>query len=509
MMPVFIGMLNMSITATWITLAVLVCRLLLRKAPKWTSCLLWAMVAVRLLIPGFWESSLSLIPSIQPIPEDIAVSARPAIHTGISSINDAVNPVIQQHFAPQQNAGFTVQSILDVAMVIWLMGLAAMLVYGAVSYWKLRRQVRISLSVSKGVYLCDDIEIPFILGTLRPRIYIPSGMDADHLQYVLAHERAHLKRKDHWWKPLGFLLLSVHWFNPVLWAAYILLCRDIEQACDEKAIRDMENPEKVSYSQALVGCSSGRMRILACPLAFGETSLRHRVKAVLSYRKPVIWVLLASLAVCGVTAVCFLTNPRPCAHDYHSQIALETSCTHPGETVYTCSQCWQSYTQPIAQLSHSYSDGVIVQESTCAAEGVLAKTCEGCGAVQEQSIPMHQEHTFTSQLVRTATCTEPGECVETCVLCGKTQTVTIEKLGHTYVKDHEDRATCDMQGRIYYSCKCGANCFETTPRRSHEYVQRGRYSECKYCGMLGGSPVIFDTGSAPKPPPLPVIQIWP
>ena len=482
MAELFIRVLNMSITATWIALAVLVCRVFLQKAPKWTVCLLWAMVAVRLLIPGFWESDLSLVPSVQVIPEDIAVSEYPAIHMGISMINNAVNPVLRSQSQSQAAGESVLMSVMHWGAILWLMGMASMLTYSCVSYLRLRWQVRVSLMESKGVYLCDDIDTPFILGVLRPRIYIPSDMDKAHLTHVLAHEKAHLKRKDHWWKPLGFCLLCIHWFNPVLWVAYILLCRDIEQACDEKAIKAMDSQEKICYSQALIGCSSNRRRILACPLAFGEVSLRHRVKAVLSYKKPVVWALLASLVICGVTAVCFLTNPKPCIHAYQQETVTPTGCDHPGQDLYTCAYCWESYTQEVAQLSHRYSEGVVTQAATCAAEGVLTKTCEGCGAEQRESVPMHREHTFTSKVIRAATCTQEGEGLETCTCCGITRTIAYPKTAHHYVQTVIRPRGCYLDGVIAYACSCGDMYFETIPNTGHTFVMMGSYKICSGCG---------------------------
>ena len=202
-----------------------------------------------------------------------------------------------------------VQVLVFAASIVWLVGILLMLSYGAVSYFCLKRKVSASLCKEGHVYLCDNIDTPFILGIFRPRIYLPSGMAESEIPYVLAHEEAHLKRKDHLWKPLGFLLLAVYWFNPLFWVAYILLCRDIENACDEKAIKDSDKAYKVSYSEALLACSIHRRTIMACPLAFGETGVKSRIRAVLHYKKPAFWVILVAILVLIVTCVCFLTNP--------------------------------------------------------------------------------------------------------------------------------------------------------------------------------------------------------
>ncbi len=307
----FVKLLNMSITAGWVVLAVLVLRLLLKRAPRWIACLLWGAVAFRLVCPVSLKSVTSLIPSKEPIPQDIAQAAVPEIHTGIEAVNFAVNPYLQQSFTPDPTASVNpLQVWLTVAAWVWLFGMCVMLIYGAVSFWRLKRRVRVSLAVGDGVLLCDDISSPFILGVIRPRICLPAGLDEETAAAVIAHERAHLTRRDHWIKPFGFLLLAVHWFNPLLWLAYILLCRDIEAACDEKVVKTMDAAGRQAYSTALVCCSSERRFVAACPLAFGEVGVKARVKAVLNYKRPAFWILLAAVVAVIAVAVCFLTDPR-------------------------------------------------------------------------------------------------------------------------------------------------------------------------------------------------------
>lgn len=311
MSAVFLKLLNMSITAGWLILAVFAARLLLKRAPRWISCLLWALVAVRLILPFSLRSVLSLIPSAETIPANIALSPHPAIRSGISALNGAVNPVMERVFAPESaSSANPLQLWIPVASAVWLLGLAALLLYALLSYLRLRRTVAASLQIAERVYACDEVRTPFILGAFRPRIYVPSSLREETLSYVLRHEAAHLRRRDHWWKPLGFLLLSVYWFNPLCWLAYILLCRDIEAACDEKVIRDMDPDGMAAYSQALLDCSLPRKRVSACPLAFGETGVKQRVKGILDYKKPAFWILLLALLVCAVLAVCLMTDPR-------------------------------------------------------------------------------------------------------------------------------------------------------------------------------------------------------
>ncbi|MBQ2943176.1 MAG: hypothetical protein IJD93_00540 [Ruminococcus sp.] len=310
METVFLHLLNMSITAGWIALAVIILRLLLKKAPKWITVLLWGLVGLRLIFPFSTESVLSLIPSAETVPPEIIYAQEPQIHTGVEFFNSSVNPVISESLAPQAGASVNpVQIILFVATIIWLAGVAGMLIYTLVSYLRLKSKVKISMPIDKNIYICDSINTPFILGVIKPKIYLPSTLSSTEQEYVLSHEKAHLKRRDHLIKPLGFLLLSVYWFNPLLWVAYVLLCRDIETACDEKVIKDMELQQKKEYSTALLNCSVPRRMIAACPLAFGEVSVKQRIKTVLNYKKPAFWITIVAIILCIALSVGFLTNP--------------------------------------------------------------------------------------------------------------------------------------------------------------------------------------------------------
>lgn len=306
----FLKLLNRSLCAGWLVLAVLVLRLVLKKAPKWIRCLLWAMVAVRLICPFSFESVLSLIPSAETVPREIIYAAVPAIDSGVKSIDHVVNATVMNILIPEPAASVNpIQIWLAVGAWVWLAGIAAMVIYALVSYVRVCRKSAPSVNLGNGVYLCDYISSPFILGIMRPKIYLPSTLTSGEADHVLAHERAHLKRRDHWWKPLGYLLLTVYWFHPLMWVAYWLLCRDIELACDERVIRDMDVSGKKAYSETLLNCSLQKHTIAACPLAFGEAGVKERVKTVLNYKKPAFWVLVVAIAVCAVTAVCFLTDP--------------------------------------------------------------------------------------------------------------------------------------------------------------------------------------------------------
>ena len=312
MAAVFLKLLNLSISASWLVLAVLVLRLISKRSPKWVNVLLWGIVALRLVLPFSIESALSLIPSAETVsPAAVQFAPAPTITSGVSVIDNAVNPSLSEHFAAVPTASVNPLYVwTEIAGWVWLIGLGAMLLYALVSYLRLRRRVSVSLPIQDHIYLCDAISSPFILGVVKPRIYLPSGLDEVQRQNVLAHEQAHLARRDHWWKPLGFALLAVYWFNPVLWLAYTLLCRDIELACDERVIRTMDESAVKTYSTVLLACSMPRKAVITCPLAFGEVGVKERVRNALHYKKPAFWVVAASVAVCVVVAVCFLTNPE-------------------------------------------------------------------------------------------------------------------------------------------------------------------------------------------------------
>lgn len=306
----FLKIVNMSIAASWLILAVVLLRVVLKKAPKWINVLLWGIVAFRLICPFSFESALSLIPSAETISPEIMMDWTPEISTGVSSIDKVVNPIITDTFAPEPIASANpLQLLIPVLAIVWAIGIIAMLVYAAVSYFRLQKKVGASLSVRDNIWICDDIQTPFILGFFKPSIYIPSGTDEAQLPYIIAHENAHLKRCDHWWKPLGYLVLAIHWFNPLVWIAYILLCRDIELACDEKVIRGLNQNESISYSEALLSCSVNRRTVMVCPLAFGEVGVKERVKNVLNYKKPAFWIVAIAVVSSIVLGVCFLTNP--------------------------------------------------------------------------------------------------------------------------------------------------------------------------------------------------------
>lgn len=360
----FLELLNRAICAGWLVPVILLLRVLLRKMPKWMRCLLWGMVAVRLIVPIQIESTVSLIPSAQTVSPDVMYAEKPEIHTGIGMLNAPVNEVILDHFSPKAEESVNPAQVLTAAASrVWLAGAVFLIFYAALSYVRLRMQVRTAVPAGRKnefeqedqvleagqtkpedrgmqvrwtlsedretpvggaegkrqaagrrrrvpVLESERVESPFVLGFIRPRIYLPTGVRETDRDYIVSHEMAHIHRKDHWIKPFGYLLLAVYWFHPLLWAAYIMLCRDIEYACDERVVKRYAVEERKAYSTALLSCSVRRFRIAACPVAFGEAGVRQRVKDVLHYKKPAFWVLLTAVLCLAVVAVCFLTNPK-------------------------------------------------------------------------------------------------------------------------------------------------------------------------------------------------------
>ncbi len=306
---VFLEILNSSISAGWLILAVLLLRLLLKKAPKWSVKLLWAVVGLRLILPFRLESVFSLIPSAQTLPADIGLQQAPAIQSGISYMNSVVNPVLQASMAPVQGDSVNpMQVAIFLAAVVWLLGMVVMGVYALVNTLLLKKRLAESVQL-EDVYICDRIPSPFLFGIFRPKIYLPSALEEGDAQFVVAHERAHLRSLDHIWKALGFGILILHWFNPLVWLAYSLFSRDLELACDERVIEHLGSDCKKPYSQALLRCNSPAWLSVLSPLAFGEVGVKARVKNVLHYKKPALWLLIVAVIAVAVTAVCFLTDP--------------------------------------------------------------------------------------------------------------------------------------------------------------------------------------------------------
>ena len=311
MHELFLKIINMSISASWLVLVVLILRFVLKKAPKWVNILLWGIVAIRLICPFSFESALSLIPSAETFPEKVISGPSFDVQTGITPVDNRINDYLGDRYfegvtVPANNGN----NIMTILTIVWTIGILLLVAYTVISYWRLRRKVDTAVRYKDNIFQSENVKSPFVLGIIKPRIYLPFNMNGQDLEHVVAHEQAHIHRKDHWWKPFGFLLLTIHWFNPLVWLAYVLLCRDIELACDEKVIKELGNEQRADYTQALVACSVNRRMIAACPLAFGEVGVKERVKSVMNYKKPAFWVIIIAVIICVGVAACFLTNPK-------------------------------------------------------------------------------------------------------------------------------------------------------------------------------------------------------
>lgn len=339
MSRIFSDVLQMSIVAAWMIPIVMVFRLLLKRAPKWVNLVLWGLVGLRLVCPFVPESRFSLMPKL-PILSGylygnmIGNSAGNAFRADtLQSGTNFSNNISQAALDGSMSAagsgvvgvfGITgsgmgafgtgawriTERLLSAFTILWLVGVILFAGYAVCSYVRVRRQVAEAMWLRENLWICDGVKSPFILGLHKPKIYLSSSMDEAQYPYVIAHEQAHLKRGDQWWKPLGFLILAIHWFNPFVWAAYILFCNDLELACDESAVKKLNPQERKDYSYALLSCSMQRRLVTVCPLAFGEAGVKKRVKEILNYKKPTFWVVLAAVVVCVIVAVCFLTNPK-------------------------------------------------------------------------------------------------------------------------------------------------------------------------------------------------------
>ena len=310
MNELFLKIVNMSISASWLVLVVLILRFVLKKAPKWVNILLWGIVAIRLICPFSFESALSLIPSAETFPEKVISGPSFDVQTGITPVDNRINDYLGDRYfdgvtVPANNGN----NIMTILTIVWTIGILLLVAYTVISYWRLRRKVDTAVRYKDNIFQSENVKSPFVLGIIKPRIYLPFNMNGQDLEHVVAHEQAHIHCKDHWWKPFGFLLLTIHWFNPLVWLAYVLLCRDIELACDERVIKELGNEQRADYTQALVACSVNRRMIAACPLAFGEVGVKDRVKSVMNYKKPAFWGVVLAVIVCVFVAVCFLTNP--------------------------------------------------------------------------------------------------------------------------------------------------------------------------------------------------------
>ena len=326
---IFLKLLNMSITAGWLILAVVCIRLIFRKMPKWIRCLLWGAVAIRLICPFSIESQFSVLPSTEPIQTSMVVEGEvqyiPSIDSHLTIVKNTINPSLTEAFAYDESESVApLQAITQAAGFVWVCGMIILIICAMGSTVRLHRLVSEAVCIKDNIYICDAVKSPFILGIVRPSIYLSSALSEKEMNFIISHESAHLKRKDHLWKALGYLLLCIYWFNPLCWVAYALLCKDIELACDEKVAKDMTLHEKKEYSKVLLSCARQRSLIIVCPLAFGEVGIKERVKSVLHYKKPALWIIIAAAAVIVIMAICFLTNPTK---EYQIRITIPAGST--------------------------------------------------------------------------------------------------------------------------------------------------------------------------------------
>ena len=394
----FITIVNNGLVASWIILAVIVLRKLLNRIPKWVNCLLWGLVAIRLAIPFSIESIFSLIPSAKPVPADIEYAKIPKIDSGMHAVNMVINPVLENHFAVKEIASVNpIQVIIFISSYIWMIGVIGLLIYAFVSFIMLKRQVKNAQAIDKGIFISETIDSPFILGFVKPSIYIPDYLDDEAYICVTEHEKAHIKRGDFIWKPFGFLILSVYWFNPLCWFAYIMLCKDIEYACDEKVTKDKDKNWKATYCQVLLDCSSKRKMIAACPVAFGEVSVKDRIKFVIRYKKPTFWMIVLAFVACIVVGICFLTNPKTTEIsddiiDAGSDIALEEIAEKESDTTHLTEQAADfaptdiySVNQIDVILTNGDTHTVVDKSVLEKVEGMLS----GAEEIKEAGCPFH------------------------------------------------------------------------------------------------------------------------
>lgn len=331
---VFIKLLNLSIQASILIVVVLLLRFILNKSPKWMKCLLWALVAIRLVCPFSIESIFSLSPDAEVVNMDNYVGM-PNIQSEAAGTDRSVNKYVETH----DNEGVAVEkkntNPIYFLSIIWSVGIVILAVYALGSCLKIWRRVKLSIRTTENIYICDRIESPFIFGIIKPRIYLPSGISEEQKESVIAHEQTHIKRLDHFWKPFGFCLLTVYWFNPLCWLAYILLCRDIELACDEKVIKNMDVTQKKIYSQVLLSFSESQKQILACPLAFGEVGVKERIRSILNYKKPAFWIIAVAIVSMIVTSVLFLTSPKKKTYEitFHIPAGCENQLVFSDEEI--------------------------------------------------------------------------------------------------------------------------------------------------------------------------------
>lgn len=522
---------DLSIKATWVAIAVLLLRFVLKKAPKWITCALWGLVALRLLLPFSVESAISLVPRTETVQTGIEITEEIPQNTDEITVPHTPSAETAQPEAVTEEKPVKKQSP-DLGLLftaIWLAGVAGMTGYMIFSYIRVKRSVKEAVLVEdKNVYICDRVPAPFLLGIIRPRIYLPSTVGENDRPLVIAHEKAHIKRLDHWWKPLGFILLTVYWFNPVLWLSYILLCRDIEYACDEKVISDMGADIKKTYSHALINCSVRQRTISACPLAFGEVGVKERIKSVLNYKKAPFWVIVASIVLLTATAVCFLTV-RTDKHPENLKWAQELEASDVRYAELTLSADGKDTYAPLSEETMpeivkliNESSGKYVKNPEFPEEEILTLYLRTSDSAEHKircvpgkyleidgicykskcdflsDLPLRCEealptryitniansdhgkpvckdgavHDYTDSVIKESTCTERGTAEHTCKNCGDVYRGATATAEHKYEKKSVTAATCVSKGKTLYRCSvCSKEYTEETEvdPSNHDY----------------------------------------
>ncbi len=355
----FLSILNISFTATIVAVAVILLRFLFKKAPRWITCLLWGLVGLRLIFPFAVESRFSLVPNTEVLTDNFYLQNTDALHThtGINAFNSTVNHQLTSMPEPQKAL-----ELMDILAIVWISVAALVLIYGIVSYILMFLRVRTAIPLKKNIYQSENVNSPFVLGFIKPKVYIPFNLTGRTLKYVLAHEEAHIKRKDHIVKPFAYLLLSFHWFNPLMWLSYVLLCRDIEVACDEKVIKNYSINKRKNYAFALLNCKVNRSNIAVCPVAFGEVNVSDRIRKTLCYKKPAMWIIAVAIAVSVIASGCLLTNPK--AETYFVEVGPAVETTIPAE----------AETNPATQVTEPTSEKEAVTENSEPQETTVAVT---------------------------------------------------------------------------------------------------------------------------------------
>lgn len=407
MSEIFARYLEAGIFGSVIILLVLVLRLCLRKAPRRILCLLWLLAAVRLLLPFQLESRLSLQPDL----DNVAVvmgQEQDAPATNVVLPDELVSapekePAYQPQTQPVADAEKQHKNPIDtmgLLSIIWVSVACSAVIYMIVSYMILKFRVREAVRCEDGIMECGRIRGAFLLGYLRPKIYLPFRVSSTDRKFIIAHERAHIARGDNWWKLLGFLCASVHWYNPLVWLSYVLLCRDIELACDEKVIRDLNADERKGYSMALLNCGKSLSGASICPVAFGEVSLKTRIKSILHYRKPGVWITVIAFVLITATAICFLTSPMAEALPLETpeneteplQTEQITEATEP-ETAQTTTQETEPETVSETTTAHIHAYTVRTVAPTCTAGGYDLHICT-CGHTYQDNVTKNAEHNW-------------------------------------------------------------------------------------------------------------------